>query len=114
LTNSIINQSFNQKFQTGWPGQATNNIAELTAIKRTLEYLKGNCDKPIIVYTDCQYSIGILTKNWKAKANVELVESIRELMRLFTDMSLEYVKGHGKHPGNEKADRLAVKGRDTC
>lgn len=91
-------------------GVATNNIAELTAIKLGLEFLKDHHSVPVTVYTDSTYSIGILTKNWKAKANVELVGSIRQLMKKFKRLKLTHVKGHSGHPGNERADLLAVKG----
>jgi ribonuclease HI len=91
-------------------GVATNNIAELTAIKLGLEFLKDHHSTPVTVYTDSTYSIGILTKNWKAKANVDLVGSIRQLMKPFKRLKLTHVKGHSGHPGNERADLLAVRG----
>ncbi len=91
-------------------GQGTNNIAELTAIKLALEYLKHHQDSPIILFTDSTYCIGLLTKNWKAKANVELVAELRELKDKFKALTIKHVKGHSGHPGNERADLLAVRG----
>ncbi|MDY0375097.1 MAG: ribonuclease H [Desulfobacterium sp.] len=91
-------------------GVATNNIAELTAIKLGLELVKDHHSTPVTIYTDSTYSIGILTKNWKAKANVELVGSIRQLMKPFKRLKLIHVKGHSGHPLNERADLLAVRG----
>lgn len=92
-------------------GKATNNIAELTAIKLALEYLQdGHQGSPITLYSDSTYCIGLLTKNWKAKANVELVAELRELAAGFASLTIRHVKGHSGHPGNERADELAVRG----
>ncbi|ACN16306.1 RnhA2 [Desulforapulum autotrophicum HRM2] len=91
-------------------GPATNNIAELTAIKLGIEFVKDHHETPVTLYTDSRYAIGILTMNWKAKANVELVESIRKLMKPFKRLKVVHVKGHSGHPGNERADLLAVRG----
>jgi ribonuclease HI len=87
-------------------GQGTNNIAELTAIKVGLEAVK-NRSLPVRVYTDSQYSIGVLSGNYKVKANRELILSIRELMKGFPALTLHKVRGHAGDPLNERADELA-------
>ena len=89
-------------------GHATNNIAELTAIKLALEYLVDHHGMSITLYTDSKYCIGVLTKNWKAKKNVELICSIKELLVPFTRVSIKHVKGHNGDFGNERADKLAT------
>ena len=53
-------------------GQGTNNIAELTAILLGLQAV-DTPEVPVQVVTDSSYSIGLLTKGWKPKANQELV-----------------------------------------
>ena len=53
-------------------GEATNNVAELTAILRAVEWIPAAA-RAIVVHTDSQYAIGVLQKGWKAKANGELV-----------------------------------------
>lgn len=88
-------------------GQATNNIAELEAIKVGLKAIK-NRDLPVIVFTDSSYAFGLLTRGWKAKLNTVLVEEIRGLMKHFKKLRFVKVKGHAGHPENERADRLAV------
>ena len=65
-------------------GMGTNNIAELTAIVRGLESVPDKT-RPIVVYSDSQYAIGLLTQNWKPKANVELVMELRSLIKQFPD-----------------------------
>ena len=88
-------------------GEATNNIAELTAILRAVE-LASELGKPLRLYTDSQYSIGVLTKGWKAKANKELVESVRSAIASHGDTELFHVRGHQGIALNERADELAV------
>lgn len=96
-------------------GRATNNIAELTAILRAAEALVDET-RPIVLKTDSQYSIGVLTKGWKAKANPELIASVKEALAKVPHMKLRYVEGHAGHAGNERADELAraaVEGKRT-
>jgi ribonuclease HI len=87
-------------------GVGTNNIAELSAILRALEAMDG--DEPLVVHTDSQYAIGVLTKNWKAKANQELIARIKQRMQAVPRLRLVYVPGHAGVPLNERADALAV------
>jgi ribonuclease HI len=88
-------------------GMATNNIAELEAIKTGLEAVK-NRSLPVVLFSDSSYSLGLLTKGWKAKQNKELVEKVRELVKTFNHLKMIKIKGHAGHPENERADRLAV------
>ena len=88
-------------------GQGTNNIAELTAILRALE-LAADLDRPLRLYTDSQYCIGILTKGWKAKANQALVSEIRSKLAERRDVQIFYVPGHQGVTLNEQADAIAV------
>jgi ribonuclease HI len=87
-------------------GIGTNNIAELTAILRTLEALDVH-GEPVIVHTDSQYAIGVLQKGWKPKANQELIAAIKAQMKKFSALRLVYVPGHAGVPLNERADELA-------
>jgi ribonuclease HI len=87
-------------------GDATNNIAELTAIKNALGKVTKH-DIPTKVYVDSDYSIGVLTKDWKVKANRELVLEIKKLIDSFDDISFYKVKGHAGIKFNERADQLA-------
>jgi ribonuclease HI len=96
-------------------GIGTNNVAELTAILRALEGV-GRSAELMLVHTDSQYAIGVLTKGWKAKANQALIASIKDRMRNFPRLQLVYVKGHAGIPLNERADELAraaVAGRSS-
>lgn len=96
-----------QKEISRYIGRATNNIAELEAIKAALLSLKTS-DLPVRIHTDSNYAYGLLTLGWKPKKNIRLVAEIKSLMEKFTDLVLIKVKGHAGEAGNEKADRLAT------
>ena len=88
-------------------GQGTNQIAELTAILRGLQEIADR-SRPVVVYSDSAYSIGLLSQNWKAKANVELVEKCRAMCRQFEDLRFIKVAGHSGIALNERVDELAT------
>jgi ribonuclease HI len=87
-------------------GIATNNVAELTGILRALEAIPPDAPS-ILVHTDSQYSIGVLTKGWKAKVNQELIAKTKSLLAKRPQARLVYVRGHAGIPMNERADELA-------
>ena len=88
-------------------GEATNNIAELTAILRGLEAVSDRT-RAVIVYSDSAYSIGLLTQNWKPKKNIELVQQLRAVARQFPDLRFVKVAAHSGISLNERVDQLAV------
>ncbi len=96
-----------QKKISEYIGESTNNIAELTAIKKALTSLK-RLDLPVRIFSDSSYAIGSLTKPWKPKKNRELILEIRQLMKKFDDLALIKVKGHSGIKENEVADFLAT------
>jgi ribonuclease HI len=91
-------------------GVGTNNIAELTAISRGLDLaaeLAPDRARPVRVYSDSSYALGLLGKGWKAKANQELVASLREQLATFPHVKLIKVAGHAGVDNNERCDQLA-------
>lgn len=92
-------------------GHATNNIAELEAVRKALLSLKRK-DLPVRLHTDSSYVQGLLVNNWKAKKNSELVEALRDLMGQFSDIRIIKVKGHKGVADNELADHLATSAID--
>jgi len=87
-------------------GEATNNVAELTGILVALAAIPGDA-KGVVIHTDSQYAIGVLTKGWKAKVNQELIRTIRAAIAARAMVRLVYVPGHAGVPMNERADELA-------
>jgi ribonuclease HI len=91
-------------------GTGTNNIAELVAIERGLSLaaeVTGDRHRPMRVYSDSSYAIGLLDKGWKAKANQELVARIRKLVAQSSRLAFVKVAGHAGVPENERCDELA-------
>ena len=88
-------------------GEATNNIAELTAVLEAVAAIEDPA-RPVRIHTDSKYAIGVLSMGWKAKANTELVARVRQALTRFTDLKLIHVPGHAGVVLNERADSLAV------
>ncbi len=88
-------------------GVATNNVAELSAIKVAVSHLKRH-DLPVRVFSDSSYAIGVLTQDWKPQANLSLVAEIKGLIQPFADLEFIKVKGHAGIKENEVADFLAT------
>jgi ribonuclease HI len=87
-------------------GEATNNIAELTAIERVLDVVSEG-GRPLVIHTDSAYAIGVLSKGWKAKANITLIERVRDRLVKRPATRLVHVPGHAGIELNERADELA-------
>ncbi len=91
-------------------GRATNNIAELRAVEFALDRLDEASipvDAPAVLLTDSDYVVGVLTKGWKAKKNVEIIAGLRERLAARPGLRLVWVAGHVGIHGNERADALA-------
>jgi ribonuclease HI len=91
-------------------GRGTNNIAELTAVRRGIELAASLVpvkERLIRVYTDSSYAIGLLSQGWKAKANQELVAELRQFLRAYPRIQMVKVEGHAGVPENERCDLLA-------
>jgi ribonuclease HI len=89
-------------------GVGTNNIAELTAIDRALDLAGDQAEtRHVRVYTDSAYSIGVLSKGWKAKANQELIARMRRRLAKLPNVEFVKVSGHAGVPENERCDELA-------
>jgi len=89
-------------------GVGTNNIAELTAIDRALDLAGPDlATRRVRVYTDSAYSIGVLSKGWKAKANQELIARMRRRLAGLPNVEFVKVSGHAGVPENERCDELA-------
>ena len=108
----------------GWPAALgnTNNRAEMSAMLNALLWLSG---RPAHIWTDSQYVVnGVNVWSpawarrkwqrhragvWEPVPNRDLWQQILEVRN--TLQVVEWVRGHCGTPGNERADRLALKGR---
>jgi len=114
---ALLRAGEHEKTLNGFERQTTNNRMELTAAIMALRELKRPCR--VALHTDSEYLRKGITewihgwqkRGWKTAArqpvkNAELwrallIESQRH------QMEWHWVKGHGGHPGNERADALA-------
>lgn len=81
--------------------KTTNNRAELTAILKGLDLLTQPRDE-VTVHTDSTYCIGVLSLNWKMKANRDLIRAIWEVS---ADRQVSY--RHVPTEDNRRADWLS-------
>lgn len=94
-------------------GTATNNVAELTAIRMALDVLDElglPPDAEVAIFTDSKYATGVLTKGWKAKANKALIDDIKARLGARENLAVHWIAGHVGVDGNERADALANAG----
>lgn len=110
--------------RSGTETNTTNNKMELEAILNSLSSLK-RYDLETIVYSDSAYSIGCCTQwmnGWKRNGwktakkepvkNKELLEELDVVMRKFSNLKFEKVKGHSGNEGNEIVDKLLNEAMD--
>lgn len=90
-------------------GYVTNNQAEFLALKHALLELQRRSLSEHLnkILTDSQLVVGIFAQSWRARANLELVMEIRDLIKEFSQLTFAYVRGHNGNQGNELADSLA-------
>lgn len=83
---------------------ATNNTMELKAIIKGCKAIEDGAE--VIVVSDSQYALNVLSGKWKAKANLDL---IREHFDKSQKLKIKYtwVKGHNGDELNEMVDQLA-------
>ena len=105
-----------EKILTGSEQETTNNRMELTAALEAFRTLKEACQ--VDLYTDSKYLQRGITewlpawkrRNWKRKggklANLDLWQALdEEIVR--HEVNWRWVKGHSRHPGTERADKLS-------
>jgi len=103
-----------REFSGKMQGTTTNNRAELTAIIEAVKRIPNQV--PYTLYSDSQWSINVVTRQWRATQNLDLVRDCQSAM-LGKIISFQWVKGHSGDPNNEKADKLAseaVRGRTVA
>ena len=103
----------------------TNQMMELTAAIQALESLKRE-NVNVTIFTDSKYVVDGITKwifgwlknNWSTASKKPVANRLlwEKLFGLTKTQNVEWVwvKGHAGMLGNEKADSLAVKGREEA
>lgn len=102
----LLYNQFRKNFRVYLGEEVTNNIAELEAVRFGLSAIKDK-NLPIVICSDSTYVIGLMTKGWTPKANIEMVEALKKYLKEFPKLSFLQVPGHSRVPENEDADKIA-------
>ena len=90
---------------SGGEPQTTNNRMEMTAVIEGLASVPSGAQ--VTVYSDSQYVVNTMTKNWKRRKNQDLWARLdRETAA--RRVVWRWIRGHAGHRLNERADRLAT------
>ena len=98
-------------------GHGTNNAGELWAIGIAVELARnrvathGHLYKQLYIFTDSQYTRGVLTMGWRSLTHAGLAKALKLLIRTFPiPIHLDGVPAHVDIDSNEAADNLADRG----
>ena len=89
---------------SGSEEQTTSNRMELQAVIQGLHILM--VPHEVHIYTDSQYVVKTMAKEWERQKNQELWEELDNLSA-FHDLHFHWVRGHGDIPFNERCDAMS-------
>lgn len=82
----------------------TNNRCEIKAIISSIGNLPYGCS--VLVKSDSQYAIGVLSSTMKAKKNQDLIDIYRRVVQKGNiKVTFEWVRGHNGDKWNEYCDQ---------
>ena len=87
-------------------GHRTSNYAEIMAVIKGLEAIKGS--QFITIYSDSQYVVFTMTKGWKRNANQDLWRQLDALVEKHKSVEFNWIP----RQMNGEADKLAKKGAE--
>ncbi|GEM_PF-207837 len=102
---AILTWNNKERILQGNDPHTTNNRMEIAACIEGLKALKQQPCK-VVLYTDSQYVVGVMSLGWRRKANHDLLSELDSLCAKH-EVSFEHVRGHSGHAMNERADKLA-------
>ena len=111
-------------FEGAYAVKTTNNREELKAMLKALELTQGSelKDKECVIFCDSAYVVNICNEwiwKWQSHGwtraggkeieNLDLIKQIYDYLTIeFNNFSIQKIKGHVGHPGNELADAIAT------
>ncbi|CAM05368.1 ribonuclease HI [Saccharopolyspora erythraea NRRL 2338] len=122
----VLRYGHHEREMYGGETATTNNKMELTAVIEGLAALTRPV--PLVrIHTDSTYVLKGITewmRGWKRNGwltsakqpvkNADLWRRLDQECGRHGEITWEWVKGHAGHPENERADKLACKGRDEA
>ena len=96
---------------SGHDPDTTNIRMELTAAIKGLEATPTG--STVALYSDSQYLVNTMTRNWKRRKNHDLWERLDSLAGE-REVNWHWIYGHAGDRWNEEADRLAVSAMKTA
>lgn len=88
----------------------TNNRAELMAVIVAIFHAQSLGYKDLKIYSDSQYVVKTLNKEYRKKKNRDLWELADLATSTLNSCQFEWVRGHNGDKYNEIADQLALEG----
>ncbi len=101
---AIVFDGESKRSLSGGDKHTTNNRMEILAVVKGLETVPEASE--VTVYSDSQYVINTMTRNWKRNANQDLWKQLDAEVNKRA-VKWQWVRGHSGHPLNEEVDRLA-------
>ena len=101
----LISETKYKEVSESLVGTVTNNVAELKAAIRGLEFIRYRELTDAVMYSDSKLVIGWATENWKSAAHPELVKTLKNLIS--ECKSFKMVKTTENDPIHKRADELA-------
>ena len=90
----------------------SNNTGEVTAIIEALLFAHAEAFTHVTIHSDSRWAINAITGRWRTKHHKALVAYAKSLLKANNiRVTLQWIKAHAGHAGNERADQLANKGR---
>ena len=93
----------------GHLSSTSNNRAEALGVLAAVEWVPRGSG--LLVRSDSELTVNVLSGRYKAKANMDVWAEIRRLIQEKALMlQPQWIRGHAGDPGNERADALSVLG----
>lgn len=98
-----------EKADRAYSERATNNRAELYAIKLALELIRDEFRRGVhlLVFSDSEWSVRVINGVYRTSAHSDLIQPIRRLILQYGRVEIQWIRGHAGHQYNERANDLA-------
>ena len=103
---AVIEDNGAKRSLVGKENNTTNNRMEILAAIKGLQAVPAGSE--VTVFSDSQYVVNTMTRNWKRNANRDLWAKLDEAAGQHK-VTWQWVRGHTGNPGNEEANALALR-----